>query len=351
MSQISVHDISSLDGKSGPVISGITTVSSTGYMMVPAGPTEYRGGRGRGIFSAATAPADTTVVNIIEYITIATTGNASDFGDLINETRQATSGGSDSTRGLFSGGADPTNKNTISYITISATGNSFDFGDLSEVKRYTGSTSDRVRTVIAGGRNAPGSAAVRTVEFVTTQSLGNAAEFGELINATWAFVGSASSPTRGIYFGGSPGPSSDSTNIIEYVTIQTKGNAQDFGDLTNKVTYTGPGGIVSSTTRGIRGGGGGENPFIRVNTLDYITMASTGDAIDFGDLSYTANGVMGCSSLTRGIFAGGKTPAPASVNTIEYITIASTGDTTDFGDMLGTYAFGSSLSDAHGGLG
>jgi hypothetical protein len=50
MSQISVNDISSLDGKSGPVLSGITTVSSTGYMMVPAGPTEYRGGRGRGVF-------------------------------------------------------------------------------------------------------------------------------------------------------------------------------------------------------------------------------------------------------------------------------------------------------------
>jgi len=42
MSQISVNDITSLDGKSGPVISGITTVSSTGYMMVPAGDTRTR---------------------------------------------------------------------------------------------------------------------------------------------------------------------------------------------------------------------------------------------------------------------------------------------------------------------
>jgi len=46
MSQISVNDISSLDGKSGPVISGITTVSSTGYMQVPVGDTMYRYGAG-----------------------------------------------------------------------------------------------------------------------------------------------------------------------------------------------------------------------------------------------------------------------------------------------------------------
>ena len=43
MSEIKVNNITNYDGSSGPVISGITTVSSTGYMTLPKGPTEYRG--------------------------------------------------------------------------------------------------------------------------------------------------------------------------------------------------------------------------------------------------------------------------------------------------------------------
>jgi len=339
------------DFTSGTEFSGVTVFDTQGYFVPPSGTTEQRG-RGRGVFSAATSPNDNTATNNIDYITIATTGNASDFGDL-DESRQATSGGSDSTRGLFSGGSSTVspsgNRNTISYITIASTGNVVNFGDLSEIKRYTGSTSDKTRTVIAGGANAPGPL-TDTIEFVTTQSLGDATNFGDLPTATWAFVGTASSPTRGIYFGGSPSTSSsNSINTIVYVTIQTLGDALDFGDLTNVNAYTGPGGIVSSTTRGIRGGGGGANPFARVNTIDYVTMASTGNAQDFGDLSYAPNGAMGCSSLTRGIFAGGK-DSSGSFNTIDYVTIASTGNAQDFGDMRGTYAFGSALSDCHGGL-
>ena len=340
------------DFTNGTEFNGVTTFDTQGYFVPPSGTTTQRG-RGRGVFSAATSPNDTTSTNNIDYITIATSGNTQDFGDL-DENRQATSGGSNSTRGLFSGGSSTVspsgNRNTISYITIAATGNAVNFGDLSGLKRYTGSTSDKTRTVIAGGANAPGPL-TDIIEYVTTQSLGDAQTFGDLSTATWAFAGTASSPTRGIYFGGSPSlSSSDSVNTIAYVTIQTLGDAQDFGDLTNVNAYTGPGGIVSSTTRGIRGGGGGANPFARVNTIDYITMATLGNAQDFGDLSYSANGVMGCSSLTRGIFAGGKDTSPANVNTIDYITIASTGNAQDFGDMRGTYAFGSALSDCHGGI-
>ena len=333
----------------GTEFRGVTTFDTQGYFVPPSGTTEQRG-RGRGVFSAGTTPNDNTSTNTIDYITIATLGNSQDFGDT-TESLHAGSSGSDSTRGLFSGGAvagNNTNYNTISYITIATTSNAVNFGDLSGLKRYSGSTSDKTRTVIAGGKNHPGPT-FTTIEYVTTQALGDAQTFGDLSTGTWAFTGTASSPTRGIYFGGSTNTSSDSINTIVYVTIQTLGDAQDFGDLTNVNSYTGPGGIVSSTTRGIRGGGGGADPFTRVNTIDYVTMATLGNAQDFGDLSYSANGVMGCSSLTRGIFAGGKTGS-GSVNTIEYVTIASTGNAQDFGDMRGTYAFSSALSDSHGGL-
>ena len=50
------------------------------------------------------------------------------------------------------------------------------------------------------------------------------------------------------------------------------------------------------------------SPYITTTTIDYITIASEGNAIDFGD---TANSVAqiknGASTATRGVFAGGTT--------------------------------------------
>ena len=70
----------------------------------------------------------------------------------------------------------------------------------------------------------------------------------------------------------------------------------------------------------------------RTNVIDYVTIASTGNASDFGDLVDSRNGVAGAASSTRGLFAGGDYGSTLS-NIIEYITIATTGNTTDFGDL------------------
>ena len=84
------------------------------------------------------------------------------------------------------------------------------------------------------------------------------------------------------------------------------------------------------------------------NVCDYITMASTGDATDFGDLSTTRRNSAGFSNTTRGVVAGGIDSGHS--NLIEYITIASTGNVTDFGDVASVgYAYFSG-SDTHGGL-
>ena len=80
-------------------------------------------------------------------------------------------------------------------------------------------------------------------------------------------------------------------------------------------------------------------------------MASTGDAIDFGDLSQARQNMCyhTSSSSTRGIFAGGI--IPAQVNTIDYITIAATGNATDFGDLSVARGYVGAFSNGHGGLG
>ena len=120
MADFNVNHITGKQGQQGTVLAGVTTVSSTGSMRIPSGPTEQRGGRGRGIVAGGTNPSG-TYLNSIEYIEIATTGNAVDFGDLSEIKRQLT-GASSSTRGVVIGGQiSPGNYATrgLEYVTIS----------------------------------------------------------------------------------------------------------------------------------------------------------------------------------------------------------------------------------------
>ena len=80
MSELRINNITDRAGSSGPIIAGVSTVTSTSHMVMPSGPTEMRGGRGRGIFGGGETP---TQVNTIDKIEIATTGNAIDFGNLV----------------------------------------------------------------------------------------------------------------------------------------------------------------------------------------------------------------------------------------------------------------------------
>ena len=77
MSEFKVNTITNRDGSHGPQICGITTFGSSG-MQLPSGPTEFRGGRGRGVVAGGYNPY-TDTINKFE---IATTGNAIDFGNL-----------------------------------------------------------------------------------------------------------------------------------------------------------------------------------------------------------------------------------------------------------------------------
>ena len=75
MADFNVNHITSKSGKNGPVFAGITTVSSTGSMRIPSGPTEHRGGRGRMVLMGGygNSPANSAQTQI-QYLTIATLG-------------------------------------------------------------------------------------------------------------------------------------------------------------------------------------------------------------------------------------------------------------------------------------
>ena len=103
---------------------------------------------------------------------------------------------------------------------------------------------------------------------------------------------------------------------------------------------------MSSITRGLF-----SNESTAGKRINYVTIATTGNAVDFGDL-ITNNASGGCasySSLTRGCFAGLRTPS--LTNTIEYFTISTLGDALDFGNLTQTVNNGGGCSNGHGGLG
>jgi len=180
----------------------------------------------------------------------------------------------------------------------------------------------RGRGVIGSGYVAP--ARVNTIDYITVQTEGNAQDFGDL-TVSRSDCANISSSTRGIFAGGIIGYS----NVIDFITIATTSNAVDFGDISAPNQQMAG---VSNSTRGLIGGGKtpASNP-AGVNTIDYITIASLGDAQTFGELLAPQAGHFGTGSETRGIFAGGYTPA--ETNVIQYVTIASTGDAVDFGDL------------------
>ena len=152
--------------------------------------------------------------------------------------------------------------------------------------------------------------------------------------------GSLSSSTRGIRVGGD-----GLNNEIKFVTIASTGDEQDFGDLdSNRRQMC----SISSQTRGVFGGGTPTNQ----NGLEYITIASTGNSVDFGNMTINRDGCTGLSSPTRGLFATGlnPSPSPANVSSIDYITTATLGNVQDFGDMTVARHVASGVSNATRGL-
>ena len=150
---------------------------------------------------------------------------------------------------------------------------------------------------------------------------------------------------RGLTCGGFASSKSD---VIDYFTISTLGNAQDFGNLSEARYWTSS---HASSTRGVWGGGAvSPTSPNKTDRIDYVTIASTGDAIDFGNLDSARYGLGSCSNQTRGLFAGGYQPPGSQIGNVDYITIASTGNAKDFGDLTVARNYMSALASSVRGV-
>ena len=187
--------------------------------------------------------------------------------------------------------------------------------------RQVDNTTRRGRGVFGGGWTGD-NVALSQISYVNIMSLGNALGFGDFVGNARSGAAPASSSVRGLFMGGG---SPTRRNDIDYITIASEGNGIDFGNLTESIGFMGG---SSSSTRGLRMGGTTPS---KVNTIDYVEMATLGDALNFGDLTEAPSACGGLSSPTRGFRIGGSTPTFTS--TIDVFTIASKGNAVKFGDM------------------
>ena len=271
----------------------------------------------------------------IEFFTIPSTGNATDFGNLI-ASGEGFTGGGNSIRALFIGNSSK----VINFVVYASAGNATDFGDMITSSGYAGGTSSMsstTRTVFCAGIQG------NPMEYVTIASEGNATDFGNMHSSKIQLCAMSSSSGRGVMAGGRDG--STVFNNIEYIAIATLGNGTDFGDLSATRCRLA---ACSSATRGVVGGGH-QNNATMLNVMEYITMANTGNTTDFGDLTVARKDLTAFSSSVRGVFAGGHNGSN-TLNTVDYITIASTGNASDFGDLSTNADQSAGASNDHGGL-
>ena len=239
-----------------------------------------------------------TYKDAMDYVTIAAQGNAIDFGDL-SAANVHNSALSSSTRGIWGGGYGPNLTNLIEYVEISTLGDALDFGDLSgdmsSGTAYHGSCASPVRGVFTGGTHPSspaGDSVIRSAESITIASKGNSAKFAEL-TAKHQRNTAASNGVRGLVFSGKP-----AVVDISAIDMSSGGNAVHFGDLAQG-DYSGF--SCNNQVRAVHGGGDASP---RINRIEFVSMNTFGNAQNFGELSCVGQSFLSATSDSHGGLGG-----------------------------------------------
>ena len=230
-------------------------------------------------------------------------------------------------RGLFIGG-DPGRDTNMDYFTIPTRGNAIDFGNypISNGTGVRGIVASNTRGFGAGGESPSAGDSHNVIGKFEFSSTGSAIDFA---NLTFTMKGGAgcSNATRGIVTRGYGAPSI-SREEIDFFTMSSTANAVDFGDLQSGASYLGCG--TASPTRGVIITG--RDTSGQANIIEFVTIATTGDATDFGDTLKVDNAVASCAggNSTRGVIAGG---GDSAITDITFITYTTLGNAVKFGDL------------------
>ena len=133
---------------------------------------------------------------------------------------------------------------------------------------------------------------------------------------------------RAIIMGG--GQDVPYTDTIDYYSIGTLSDAVDFGELTDA-----RGQQLAAMASGSRAMcTGGRNATTHFDTMDYVDIYTKGDALDFGELFQARGYFGGGSDGHRGVQNGGSLVPSPYTDVIDYQAIMTAGDATDFGNRV-----------------
>ena len=377
MSQINIRNLSNENDDGSPEIVGVSTFSATSFFVPPKGTTaerpldcepgsirfntdtsnlEYFRGKtigwsqfelinpnlggdteGVGVRGIVFGGGTPSAVDTIDYHNLSSTGTWIDFGNQF-AGRYGTTATASRSRAIIFGGHG-VQRDVVSFVTIASKGDSVDSGlNLPVDHRYAAGFGNGTRGVVAGGYYP---AQINNISFVDIATLGQSNDFGDLTEKR-GICKAANSSTRGV-IGGGYNDSNSPTLTMDFVTISSRGNAVDFGDTLPSTGQSG--GACESSTRALWSGS-------YSNVIGFITIATTGDMTDFGDTVNPWGHRPAVSSPTRGMWCGGRSPSsPYPSNTdVDYVEIATLGNAKDFGDLSEARHAGSGTSNGHGGL-
>ena len=296
----------------------------------------------RGTFTGG----EPSITDNMEFITIPTRGNGTDFGDyIISNGTGNRSQLSSSTRGFCGGGESPSagdSHNTIGKHEFASTGSAIDFANLDFTSKGGVGMSNATRGVQTRGYGAP-SLGRNDVCFFTMATQQDAIDFGDVASGA-SYGGSAvASPTRGVIAVSRDGDGGSFTNSIEFCTIATTGNFQDFGDALS-ADHTDFAMAAGNATRGVWAGG--QDSPNTVTDISFITIAIKGNTTDFGDLHTAHSYAASASDSITMVIAGGQ----GTTDRMDAISILTGGESVDFGNLTVSKTQMTGCSNGHGGL-
>ena len=253
-----------------------------------------------------------------------------DSGGIVSITKFSAPSSGGGASGLAWGGdrclmADNSGTRAMDYFDMTTAGNAADFGDFVSHIYNCGSYSNATRAIWWGGDGYSNS-----ISYNTISTLGDTQDFGDLTTGRKIGFGGACDGTRGVMCGGLEGnPNYAPTDRMDYITVATTGNATDFGNTTSSYDNLAS---TNDGTYGLHGGAFTNNsPY---NVIGRFTIQSAGNAADFGDLTVGRGNLSACSDTTRALFTGGRTAGGSGYqDVIDYVTTATPGNATDFGNI------------------
>ena len=273
------------------------------------------GGNGPGSVSGYNAGAEGPGANIIAKYSYTSNANATDHGDL-TQNSLGPAGVSSSTHGYACGGSDTPSRFKIDKFTFGSNSNASNIGTLKVYRIHPSGQSSTTHGYVTGGNDT-----TKQIDRFNFASDGDSINLGDMYKVeNGGGAAGHSSNSNGYMAGGTAG------STIQKFSFWGDSASTNVGNMTIARQYCA---AHSSTTHGYTSGGYSPD---RLNNIDKFSFSSDGNATDVGNLTIGRSHLTGSSSTASGYTCGGHNGS-ASQNVIDKFSFSSDGNSTDVGDL------------------